>query len=149
MLKKTNKESAYKQIKDHPNPTVVCKNCGRKFTGKFCPDCGQSIKEFEKPFSFLIIDLTGNIFAFDTRFRKTFINVLARPGHLTFDYLKGHRARYMPPFRFYVFISFIFFVLLSVAVKKNVEYQDKIKTKIDSALAENIQERQLDSSIIA
>lgn len=90
-LKKSNKS----------NPEIVeCKNCNRKFEGKFCPVCGQSTKEFEKPFSFLIVDLAGNIFAFDPRFWKTLVNILIRPGYLTHDYLNGHRARYMPPFRF-------------------------------------------------
>lgn len=91
----------------------VCKNCDTAFHGKFCPECGQSIYEFERPFKFLIIDLTGNIFAFDTRFWKTFIAILFKPGTLTRDYVKGHRVRYMPPFRFYIFISFIFFLLLN------------------------------------
>ncbi|MBN2350708.1 MAG: DUF3667 domain-containing protein [Bacteroidales bacterium] len=107
-----------------------CKNCEHKFEGKFCPNCGQSIKEFEKPFSFLIVDLAGNIFAFDTRFWKTFVSILIRPGHLASDYLKGHRARYMPPFRFYVFISFIFFVLLSIYVRKNIQIDDQTRQSI-------------------
>ncbi len=24
----------------------ICKNCETEFNGKFCPECGQSIKEF-------------------------------------------------------------------------------------------------------
>ena len=91
----------------------ICKNCSEKFHGNYCPECGQSIKEFERPFQFLIIDFMGNMFAFDTRFWKTFIAILFKPGTLTLDYVKGHRVKYMPPFRFYVFISFIFFLLLS------------------------------------
>lgn len=92
----------------------TCKNCGKKFIGNFCPECGQSVKEFERPIQFLIIDFMGNIFAFDTRFWKTFVAVLFKPGILAKDYVKGHRMKYMPPFRFYVFISFIFFLLLNI-----------------------------------
>jgi len=29
---------------------IECNNCEHKFEGKFCPNCGQSVKEFEKPF---------------------------------------------------------------------------------------------------
>ena len=92
----------------------TCKNCSNKFSGNFCPECGQSIKEFERPVQFLIVDFMGNMFAFDTRFWKTFVAVLFKPGTLEKDYVKGHRVRYMPPFRFYVFISFIFFLLLNI-----------------------------------
>jgi hypothetical protein len=92
----------------------VCKNCSTTFHGNYCPQCGQSVKEFERPFQFLIIDFMGNMFAFDTRFWKTFVAILFKPGTLALDYVKGHRVKYMPPFRFYVFISFIFFLLLNV-----------------------------------
>lgn len=148
MPKKRSKIESAKIPEKSAAQIVECKNCGRKFEGKFCPDCGQSIKEFEKPFSFLIVDLAGNVFAFDTRFWKTLVNILIRPGYLSYDYLKGHRARYMPPFRFYVFISFVFFVLLSFYIKKNMNYDEEIKTKIDSTLAENIQIGDQDTAMI-
>lgn len=117
-------------MKDNMNKDkYVCKNCDTAFHGNFCPECGQSIKEFERPFKFLIIDLTGNIFAFDTRFWKTFITVLFKPGRLTLDYVKGHRVKYMPPFRFYVFISFIFFILLNIYSARMSHLDSKNKDK--------------------
>ncbi len=96
----------------------TCKNCGKEFKGNFCPECGQSVKELERPFQFLIIDFMGNMFAFDTRFFKTFVAILFKPGRLTHDYIKGHRVKYMPPFRFYIFISFVFFLLLNFYTSK-------------------------------
>ena len=39
------------------------------------------------------------------------IPLLLRPGQLTRDYLEGRRARYMPPFRMYLVLSVIFFVI--------------------------------------
>ncbi|MFY0674781.1 MAG: DUF3667 domain-containing protein [Bacteroidia bacterium] len=93
---------------------IVCKNCETEFEGNFCPNCGQSTKEFERPVRFLIIDLLGNMFAFDTRFWKTFIAVLFKPGALTLDYVNGHRVKYMPPFRFFIFVSFFFFLALKL-----------------------------------
>ena len=37
--------------------------------------------------------------------------LLARPGSLTRDYLEGRRTRYMPPFRTYLVLSVIFFLV--------------------------------------
>ncbi len=108
----------------------TCKNCSEKFHGNYCPECGQSVKEFERPFQFLIIDFMGNMFAFDTRFWKTFVAILFKPGSLALDYVKGHRVKYMPPFRFYVFISFIFFLLLN--------YYSSQKTKINPENKNNV-----------
>lgn len=108
----------------------TCKNCSKEFSGNYCPECGQSVKEFERPFQFLIIDFMGNMFAFDTRFWKTFVAILFKPGTLALDYVKGHRVKYMPPFRFYVFVSFIFFLLLNI-------YSSRM-TKIGPANKRNI-----------
>lgn len=100
---------------------IQCKNCDTVFIGNYCPNCGQSIKDFERPFGFLFFDLMGNIFAFDTRFWKTFKAVLFKPGTLSMEYVKGHRVRYMPPFRFYVFVSFVFFMLLNINVSTKMK----------------------------
>ncbi|MCT4616461.1 MAG: DUF3667 domain-containing protein [Marinifilaceae bacterium] len=109
-----------------------CKNCNTGFKGNFCPNCGQSKKEFEKPFKFLIMDFVGNIVAFDTRFWKTLLAILFKPGQLAIDYVKGHRARYMPPFRFYIFISFFLFLSLNY-YSTNIA-KDKIKIGDDLSI---------------
>ena len=63
----------------------------------------------------------GNMFAFDTRFWKTFVAILFKPGTLARDYVKGHRVKYMPPFRFYVFVSFLFFLVLNFYTSQNTK----------------------------
>jgi hypothetical protein len=42
---------------------------------------------------------------------RTLLPLLIRPGKLTKDYLEGRRARYMPPFRMYLVLSVVFFVV--------------------------------------
>jgi hypothetical protein len=118
------------ESKTNNKEEYTCKNCGERFHGNYCPECGQSVKEFERPVQFLIVDFMGNMFAFDTRFWKTFVAVLFKPGTLALDYVKGHRVKYMPPFRFYVFISFIFFLLLS--------YYTSEKTKLGPDKEKNV-----------
>lgn len=102
------------------NPNMICKNCETKFVGNFCPNCGQSIKDFDKPLGFIMYDLAGNIFAFDTRLWRTLKTILFKPGKMAHEFIIGHRIRYMPPFRFYIFVSFIFFMLLNSISKKNI-----------------------------
>ncbi|MCU4154640.1 DUF3667 domain-containing protein [Carboxylicivirga sp. A043] len=106
-----------------PNETelITCKNCDYQFTGKFCSNCGQSVKELERPLRFMIADFMGTIITFDTRLVKTLVTILFKPGYLTIDYLSGKRARYMPPFRFYLFISFVMFLLMSLVTNKSIK----------------------------
>ena len=117
---------------------IHCKNCETQFKGKFCPNCGQSVYEFDRPFKFLIFDFAGNIFAFDTRFWKSLLSLIIRPGKYTSNYVKGQRASYTPPFRLYIFTSFIFFLLLSIYVKQNVAINDKDQMEMFTAIDEQL-----------
>ncbi len=107
---------------DNKNTTLLsCKNCDSKFTGNYCSNCGQSVKELERPIRFMIADFMGTIITFDTRLVKTLVTILFKPGCLTIDFLAGKRARYMPPFRFYLFISFVMFLLISIFTNSSIE----------------------------
>lgn len=107
------------------NPNIICKNCETKFVGNFCPNCGQSTKDYDKPFGFIMYDLMGNIFAFDTRLWRTLVTILFKPGKMAHEFIIGHRIRYMPPFRFYIFVSFVFFMLLNSLSNKNIEENEE------------------------
>ncbi len=111
---KTIKESTF-------NSEIICKNCETSFQGHFCPNCGQSVKDLDIPFKVLIFDIMANMWAFDTRVFKTLKSLLLKPGVMALDYVAGRRARYMPPFRLYIFISFIFFLLLNISATRQVE----------------------------
>ena len=103
------------------NKTITCKNCETEFEGHFCPNCGQSVRDFDRPFSVLFFDIMANMWAFDTRVFKTLKSLIIKPGEMALDYVNGRRARYMPPFRLYIFISFIFFLMLNISVTNRVK----------------------------
>ncbi|MGQ7868124.1 DUF3667 domain-containing protein [Sunxiuqinia sp. sy24] len=92
----------------------ACSNCSHEFKGFYCPNCGQSSSEFDRPVGFVFYDFLGNLLAFDSRFVRTFRDLVFKPGFLTVEFFKGRRARYAPPFRIYIFMSFILFLLLQI-----------------------------------
>ena len=47
----------------------------------------------------------------DSRLWRTLGYLLARPGRLTREFFDGRRARYLPPFRLYLVISLLFFLV--------------------------------------
>jgi hypothetical protein len=65
-----------------------CLNCGTPLGGQYCGKCGQR-----------------------SRSRLISIWALLQEGQLTKDYLEGRRARFMPPFRTYLVLSILFFVI--------------------------------------
>ncbi|MDX8341731.1 DUF3667 domain-containing protein [Draconibacterium sp. IB214405] len=109
---------------------IDCLNCGTNFSGHYCPNCGQAVKEYDKPFGFIFFNFLGDFFAFDTRFFKTLLALVARPGFLTKEYFAGRRVRYSPPFRIFVFVSFILFFLLQIVTNRG------LSTVLDSDLKE-------------
>ena len=114
---------------------LVCKNCDTEFKGNYCPHCGQIVKEFNRPFSFLIYDFMGTMFAFDARFFKTLKAVLFQPGQFSQDYMNGKRASYMKPFQFYVFVSFVFFLLLNIQTNRFIHIEDSPTSSIQDTTA--------------
>jgi hypothetical protein len=95
------------ELPDHPD----CLNCGTELLGQYCGNCGQRARGRLISLWELLQDAFGDLFELDSRLWRTLIPLLARPGQLTRDYLEGRRARYMPPFRMYLVLSLIFFVV--------------------------------------
>lgn len=88
-----------------------CLNCGTRLSGQYCGNCGQRASSRLISLWELISDAFGDLLELDSRLWRTLIPLLTRPGHLTRDYLEGRRARFMPPFRTYLVLSVIFFVV--------------------------------------
>lgn len=91
-----------------------CANCGRAFDGRFCPDCGQEVQDIRRPIGELVREFFGDFLAFDARIWRTLVPLVTRPGLLTRDTIEGRRARYVPPFRLYVFASFVYFGVMAL-----------------------------------
>lgn len=94
-----------------PGESPVCLNCGTRLRGQYCGHCGQRSRSRLISIWQLLREAFGDLFELDSRLWKTLLPLFARPGRLTRDYLEGRRARYMPPFRTYLVLSIIFFVV--------------------------------------
>jgi hypothetical protein len=58
-------------------------------------------------------DVVGDVLDVDSRVWRTLWPLAFRPGLLTQEFLRGRRASYTPPFRMYLVLSLVFFVLAS------------------------------------
>ncbi|NQV87438.1 MAG: DUF3667 domain-containing protein [Woeseiaceae bacterium] len=94
-----------------PNESPVCLNCGTRLRGQYCGICGQRSRSRLISIWQLLREAFGDLFELDSRLWRTVVPLLIRPGKLTRDYLEGRRARYMPPFRTYLVLSVIFFLV--------------------------------------
>ncbi len=92
-----------------------CRNCGAPLHGEYCSACGQREGRGDLQFSEALGDFVGEFVTWDSRFWRTLVPLLFRPGFLTAEFFAGRRARYMPPFRLYIFISFVTFLVISLS----------------------------------
>ena len=92
-------------------PLPSCPNCGTSLSGQYCGNCGQRARSRLISLWELIREAFGDFLELDSRLWQTLGPLLVRPGKLTRDYLLGRRARFMPPFRTYLVLSVVFFLV--------------------------------------
>jgi hypothetical protein len=131
----------------------ACANCHYTFPtdrpNEFCPRCGQQNHELSLSIGHVVEETLEGLFHFDGKVFRTAKLLLFKPGELTKQFLEGKRMPYVPPIRLYVFLSFIFFFLLSLSVgpiskdptKKLLEKKE-IREIADSISAANAQSPQ-------
>ena len=92
-----------------------CANCGTPLTGEYCSHCGQRERGYDLRLGDLIRESAEDVVEVDGRVWRTFGGLMLRPGSLTADYFAGRRARYLPPVRLYLVVSFAMFLMLSLS----------------------------------
>jgi uncharacterized protein DUF3667 len=98
-----------------PRPeTLVCANCHAALNGEYCAACGQR----HEPHIHTVAHFAGEAFESishaDSRLWRTLWYLFARPGFLTREFFAGRRVAYLPPFRLYLVISVLFFLVVGL-----------------------------------
>lgn len=115
-----------------------CLNCGAPLHGTFCHACGQKNLPRRQDIGDFIINFISSFYSFESKFFKTFGFLLFRPGRIINDYNAGKRESYYHPVRMYVFLSFIFFLVLSF-----IPDEDKININSDGKELTSKQKKEL------
>jgi hypothetical protein len=110
------RQSALVSSEDHTGsePThTLCQNCGATLQGPFCHACGQHDFEFHQSFHHVVHEALETWFHVDRSFLSGFYELVFQPGRMTREFNAGQRARHVPPLRFYLVISLLFFLTVS------------------------------------
>ncbi|MCX7564525.1 DUF3667 domain-containing protein [Xanthomonadaceae bacterium XH05] len=67
-------------------------------------------------FSTIVGDFLDTVFDFDSRIARTLGPLLLRPGHLTLEYFRGHRVRYVTPVRLFFVLCIVAFLMVRFSV---------------------------------
>ena len=121
-----------------------CLNCRHplELSDLYCSYCGQlnttkqlSLKDFFGEF-------IGSVLTYDSRLRFTIKDLLFKPGRITLNYVKGQRLKYANPFRFFLSVSIIYFLVQSLisTITGNSQFNfngSNDKIEIDSIMNKN------------
>jgi len=98
-----------------------CPNCGCETRGRnFCPDCGQVNGPIRPTLRQVLTDFIDDYFSLDSRLFKTIFALIFKPGFLSTEYNDGKRMAYLPPFRTYLLISILFFLIPTADKQTNI-----------------------------
>src|SRR6266404_4295091 len=104
--------------KDRQRPPLIhCENCGALLTGRWCSQCGQAAIDYRRSFRHVIVDVLDSFLNWDSKFYATIGWLIARPWHLTNQFLAGRRVRYVHPLRLYLLVSILFFFVVNYWAK--------------------------------
>jgi len=126
-----------------------CLNCGSHLRGQYCGSCGQRSRGRLIKLWQLISEAFGDLFELDSRLWQTIVPLVIRPGRLTYDYLQGRRARYMPPFRMYLVLSLIFFIVAFFNPREELSLFFEAPVEQETATDEQDDEDDEDGVIVA
>lgn len=100
-----------------------CPNCGTSMIGAYCAVCGQERDTHRRSVLGLMHDLIIDIVSFDSRILRTARAITLQPGELTKAFREGRTQAYMPAMRLYLFVSLIFFLVLSASGLAIVQFE--------------------------
>ena len=110
------KPTKYKGRKALEYRAAECLNCGSplELTDVYCSYCGQLNTKKSLALTDFIAEFVGSIITYDSRFRYTLRDLLFKPGVITRNYVGGQRLKYANPFRFFLSVSIIYFLLQGI-----------------------------------
>lgn len=90
-----------------------CLNCGHplELTDKYCSNCSQLNSTKQLSLKDFFDEFFSSLFTYDSRLRYTLKDLLFKPGTITKNYVRGQRLKYANPFRFFLSVSIIYFIL--------------------------------------
>lgn len=110
-MKGNNKESNSRKSLKYRG--TECLNCGHPLDRSdiYCPNCSQLNSKKHLSLSDFFAEFLSSILVYDSRLRNTIKDLLFKPGVITRNYVKGQRLKYANPFRFFLSVSIIYFLL--------------------------------------
>lgn len=93
-----------------------CLNCGHplELSDRYCSYCSQLNTSKQLALKDFFGEFISSVLTYDSRLRYTIKDLLFKPGTISKNYVKGQRLKYANPFRFFLSVSIIYFLINSL-----------------------------------
>lgn len=95
-----------------PGDAASCANCGAGLNGPYCSACGQRADHHVLTMREFLAEALEGVTHADSRLWRTLAALVSKPAFLTREFVAGRRASYLPPFRLYLVLSVVFFLVV-------------------------------------
>ncbi|MGA9796301.1 MAG: DUF3667 domain-containing protein [Rhizomicrobium sp.] len=88
----------------------ICADCGAALRGPYCSQCGQKrLEDDDRRLGALLMDFLAEVFEWDSRWWRSLLALVFRPGRLSRAWLEGRRTRYVKPVTLFLLANFLYF----------------------------------------
>lgn len=117
-----------------------CLNCETSLdiSEKYCHQCGQLNSTKKLTIGDFFEEFLSNFYAYDSRLRNSIVSIFTKPGILAKEFNEGKRQKYANPFRLFLSVSIVLFIIVSLG-DNNINENNYATNKID------ISKKQFDS----
>ena len=124
LFKKKSKEKLPARLRGNS-----CLNCNVTLEGEenFCSNCGQRNNINQLSFKLFVEEFFGDVFSYDSRLWGTVFPLILKPGKVAYEFVSGKRKEFVNPFRTYLTVSLIFFLVYGLM--KTIEQYNGDGTK--------------------
>ncbi|WP_194850180.1 DUF3667 domain-containing protein [Nonlabens antarcticus] len=108
--------------------TDECLNCGTtlEIADKYCHQCGQINTKKKLALSDFFLEFLSSFISYDGRIWRTITGILFYPGKITKEYCAGRRIHYANPFRFFLTVSIVFFLIIQLMATWNDSFTNLV-----------------------
>lgn len=97
-----------------------CLNCGEPTVGRYCHACGQATGPHNRSLWLFIQEFLDEFLKLDSKFLRTIVPLVIKPGYLTKQWVAGKRTTYITPLKLYVALSALCFLAISLVPNNSV-----------------------------
>jgi hypothetical protein len=109
-----------------------CLNCSTPLDveDKYCHQCGQLNSKKQLALQDFFGEFFSNIFSYDSRIWRTIKHLLFKPGYVSRQFISGKRLSYTNPFRFFLSVCIVFFLMIQLENFVNIFTEDQIEKAV-------------------